>query len=288
MDEMRQQLEGNSMPLVSVGDYELSYSFNGVDAREDGLSVVLVHGAGGQELDWPMAWRSANDMTRLMGLTPKSHGGELDNFPIYAVDLPGHGKSGGTSHNTVEAYSEAVARFLDAMDLEKVLLVGHSMGAAISLTLGVEHNQRLVGIALIGGSSRLVVSDAILDGLQNAFEPTVDNIVKYSWYKNTGAFFKQKGRQRMLDAGSAVVYDDFLACSRFNLSQRLEEVDVPVLVVASDHDRMVPLDKSRKMAETFKHGTFVGLENCGHFQHIEQTSRVAEELSGFLLGDLSR
>ncbi len=270
------------MPLVSIGPHDLSYSHNGVEPRDDRLSLVLVHGAGGQELDWPMAWRSTSDMTRLMGLTPKSHGGQLDHFPIYAVDLPGHGKSGGDSCDTVEAYADAIAAFLEALKLERVLLVGHSMGAAIALTLAVRHETRLAGIALIGGSSRLVVTDAILHGLQSDFEPTVDNIVKYSWFKNTGAFFKQKNRQRILDAGPKVVYNDFLACSRFNLSDRLSDVEIPVLVIASDNDRMVPMDKSQKMAGSFADGTFVGLENCGHFQQIEQTSRVADALASFL------
>ncbi len=274
------------MALISIGDHDLSYSHNGVDPREDGLSLVLVHGAGCTELDWPMAWRSSNDMTRLMGLTPKSHGGQLDNFPIYVLALPGHGKSGGTSLDTVDAYADAVGSFLDALELERALVVGHSMGAAIALTLAVEHHPRVAGIALIGGSSRLVVTDAILDGLQNHFEPTIDNIVKYSWFKNTGAFFKEKNRQRALDAGQEVVYNDFLACSRFNLSKRLDEVEVPALVVASDNDRMVPLDASRKMAEAIDGATFVGLENCGHYQHIEQTSRVADELASFLQAKL--
>ena len=274
------------MPLVSIGQHDLFYSHNGVGPRDDGLSLVLVHGAGGQEQDWPVAWRSARNTTRFMGLTRKSHGRQLDRFPVYAVDLPGHGRSGGNSRDTVDAYADAVAAFLDAMDLRRVLLVGHSMGAAIALSLAVGHHPRLAGIALIGGSSRLVVSDAILEGLQTDFEATIDAIVKYSWHRNTSAFFKQKGRQRMLDAGPAVVYDDFLACSRFNLSDRLAEVTVPALVIASDQDRMVPMDKSRSMAEAMPNGVFVGLENCGHFQHIERTGKVADALLSFLTDQL--
>lgn len=270
------------MAMISVGDYDISYSFNGVPAREDGLTLVLVHGAGGQLVDWPIAWRSVNDITRTMGLTPKDHGGQLDGFPIYAVDLPGHGKSGGESLRSVEAYAAEIAKFMEMLDLANVCVVGHSMGAGIALSLAVSHNSRLSAISMIGGSSKLMVSDAILDGLQNNFEPTIDNIVRYSWYKNTGAFFKQKGRQRMLDAGSEVVYNDFYACSLYDLSDRLGEVALPVLVIASDNDRMVPMEKSRTMTGAFANGTFVGLENCGHFQHIEQTSRVADELAGFL------
>ena len=75
---------------------------------------------------------------------------------------------------------------------------------------------------------------------------------------------------------------DFLACSRFNLDERLEEILVPVLVIASDCDRMVPIQVSREMAGKLPHAKFVVLEGCGHFQHIEQTSKVAAEVSNFL------
>ena len=86
----------------------------------------------------------------------------------------------------------------------------------------------------------------------------------------------------MLDAGSKTVHGDFLACSNFDLGERLEEIAVPVLVIASDCDRMVPLKVSREMAEKLPNAEFVSLENCGHFQHIEQTAKVAGELVNFL------
>lgn len=275
------------MPNISVGDHELSYSFNGVEDREDGLTLVLVHGAGGRLADWPVAWRSNADMTRLVGLTPKSHDGGLDKFPVYAVDLPGHGQSGGTSLDTVDAYATEIAAFLDALDLNNVFLIGHSMGAAIALTLAVQGNPRLASIALIGGSSKLVVSPAILDGLQNDFEATVDNIIRYSWHKKTTDFFKQKGRQRMLEAGSEVVYNDYLACSRFDLSEKTVDLDLPVILIVSTGDRMVPPEASAPLAASLKNCRHVVLEDCGHFQHMEQVSRVANELTDFL-NDLAR
>ena len=270
------------MAKIPLDGYELSYSFNGVSNSGKGIKLLLIHGAGGQEVDWPLAWRSLSDLTRALGLTPKDHGGELDNYPIYSLDLPGHGMSGGESQTSVEKYADIVNKFVTAINLDNVCIVGHSMGASIALSAALNKYNWLKAIALIGGASKMFVTDAILEGLKENFEPTIDNIVKYSWYKNTGAFFKQKGRQRMLEAGSKVVYDDFYACSKFDVSDRLAEINIPALVIASDHDRMVPLKISREMAGQLSRSTFVTLENCGHFQHIEQTSRVAKELANYL------
>ena len=285
------------MPKVAIKNHEISYSFNGVSGHISSSKIVLVHGAGGQEIDWPLAWRSANDPNRSMGLTPGNRGvirlfnAGLDDYSIYAVDLPGHGKSEGKTKLSIDEYSNDIIDFLDAMDLKKVCLVGHSMGAAIALNASVTRHWRICSAVAIGGASKMIVNHAILQGLQNTFEATVNSIVRYSWHKKTGAvagsermaaYFREKAKQRMLNAGSKTVHGDFLACSNFDLSERLEEIAVPVLVIASDGDRMVPLKVSREMAEKLPNAEFVSLENCGHFQHIEQTAKVAGELVTFL------
>ena len=285
------------MPRVDIKNHEISYSFNGVSRGVSRSSIVLIHGAGGQEIDWPRAWRCANVEANPIGLTPSNHGviklfnAGLDGYSIYALDLPGHGKSDGESKSKIDEYSSDVIDFLDAMELENVCLVGHSMGAAIALNAALSRRSRICSVVAIGGASKMIVTDAILEGLQNTFEATVDNIVKYSWHKKTGAiadsqqmatYFKEKAKQRILGAGSRTVHGDFLACSRFDVDNRLEEILVPVLVIASDCDRMVPIHLSREMAGKLPNAKFVVLEGCGHFQHIEQTGRVAAELANFL------
>ncbi len=285
------------MPKVTIQNQEISFSSNGVLGDKSSPKIVLIHGAGGQEIDWPLAWRSADHLNRSNGLTPSNQGAirlfnaGLDDYSVYAVDLPGHGKSDGKNKTTIAEYSRDIMDFLDAMDLENTCLVGHSMGAAIALHASLSNHWRICSVVAIGGASKMIVNDAILDGLQNTFESTVDSIVKYSWHKKTGAvadssqmaaFFREKAKQRLLDAGSKTVFGDFLACSRFDLSKRVGEIVVPVLVIASDCDRMVPLNVSWEMSEVLKNSYFVCLENCGHFQHIEQTGRVAAELVNFL------
>ena len=285
------------MPKVDIRNQEISYSFKGVCSGISNSTIVLIHGAGGQEIDWPKAWRNANGQAKTTGLTPSNHGviklfnAGLDDYSIYALDLPGHGKSDGKSKSSIDEYSIDIIDFLDAMDLANVCLVGHSMGAAIALSASLSHHWRIRSIVAIGGASKMMVNDSILEGLQNTFEATVDSIVKYSWHKQTGAiansqqmaeYFREKAKQRILNAGSRTVHGDFLACSRFDLDERLGEISVPVLVIASDCDRMVPLHVSQEMAEKLPNAQFVTLEGCGHFQHIEQTSKVATELSNFL------
>ena len=98
------------MAHVSIGDYDLSYDHNGVELRDDGLSLVLIHGAGCSKLDWPTAWSG--------GQSESSHGNPLTAYPIYVPDLPGHGESAGSGFDTVDAYAEDIGSFIDALELK--------------------------------------------------------------------------------------------------------------------------------------------------------------------------
>ena len=104
-----------------------------------------------------------NDITRDLGLTPKNHSNKLDEFQIYTLDLPGHGKSGSTVM-AIEDYANVVEEFIDKLNLNNVSIVGHSMGACIALTSAKSKNARVKSIVMIGGASKLNVSPAILEG----------------------------------------------------------------------------------------------------------------------------
>ena len=112
------------MPKVAIKNHKISYSFNGISGKIRSPNVVLIHGAGGQEIDWPMAWRCTKDRTKSIGLTQSNHGvirlfnAGLDNYSIYAVDLPGHGKSDGKSKSSIDEYSNDIMDFLDALNLK--------------------------------------------------------------------------------------------------------------------------------------------------------------------------
>jgi pimeloyl-ACP methyl ester carboxylesterase len=93
--------------------------------------MVLLHGAGGDYLVWPP------EIRRLPGIR------------VYALDLPGHGKSGGPGCQSVEDYARAVVGLMDAVGLWRAAFVGHSMGGAIALTLALDFPERTAGLGLV-------------------------------------------------------------------------------------------------------------------------------------------
>ena len=93
--------------------------------------IILIHGAGGHHLSWPPQVR------RLLGER------------IFAVDLPGHGKSAGVGRHTIEDYAAAILDFVAALKLSTVVLIGHSMGGAIALRAAIEAPGQVMGLGLL-------------------------------------------------------------------------------------------------------------------------------------------
>ncbi len=96
--------------------------------------VVLLHG---------MAF-SADTWEELSTITKLSREG----FGVYAIDVPGFGKSSGRRMNRWKV-AEILNNVLDNLGVDKVFLVGPSMGGGIALAFGILYPYRLVGMALI-------------------------------------------------------------------------------------------------------------------------------------------
>ncbi|MFO3797218.1 MAG: alpha/beta fold hydrolase, partial [Anaerolineales bacterium] len=107
--------------------------------------LVLIHGAGGSRLSWPPALR------------------RMPEVAVYTLDLPGHGRSAPPPLENIADYAAAIASFMDAMHLPPSVLVGHSMGSAIALTLALEHPAQVRGLVLIGSGARLRVHPSLLE-----------------------------------------------------------------------------------------------------------------------------
>ena len=120
-----------------------TYAYTGTRAlARDRPAIVFVHGAANDHSVWALQSRYF------------AHHG----FDAIAVDLPGHGRSSGTPIDSVEAIADWLAGLLDAVQLERVTLVGHSLGALATLEAAARHATRIERIALLGPAVPMAVS----------------------------------------------------------------------------------------------------------------------------------
>ena len=252
-------------PFAETANGRIWYAWNSPPAT-DQVPLLLIHGAGGNHLSWPaelrrLAWNS-----------------------IVVLDLPGHGRSDGPASESVEAYAAAVVGLLDALGVEKAVVGGHSMGGAIAQTMALDHPERVAGLALMGTGARLRVSPALLAGILDDFERALALIGEWSFGSAASPELQRLALEVMRESGPSVLHADFLACDRFDISDRLAEIHAPTLVIGATVDRMTPLKLSQRLVQGIPNASLETIEGGGHMFVLEQPGLVAAAVARFMSG----
>lgn len=269
---------------VDGDDLSLHYRTGG-----DGPPIVFLHGIG---LDAAtVSWRHA-----LPALA--------DQRTVYALDLPGHGDSEKPDRDyTTAFYRETLAVVLDELDIAEPALAGLSMGGAVAL-----------GHALDGGSvERLVLVDSYGLGADAYWRtaassalrtPLVGNFLWHGVSSSRPAIrtslrsmaATEPSRELVEDVASAVdprtvrtmrrwQRSEFRACGfRTDYTDRLDELDVPTLLVHGDADPLLPRQWSERAAATLPAAELQIVENCGHCPPRERPQRFNRILRSFCTG----
>ena len=249
------------MPVVS----DLYYTFGGGDIESP--PIVLLHGAGGTHLNWPSAIR------------------RLPGYRVYALDLPGHGKSGGRGQQSISLYAIHVMDWLEAIGLQQAVFVGHSMGGAIALALGIHNPEHVAGLGLVGTGARLRVHPEILEYAANPtmLHKAVEMIIAWSFSSHAGARLVESIAQRMLAIRPSVLLGDLQACNEFDVIDKVSRIHRPTLVICGGYDQMTPLRYSQYLANAIPLAQLVVVPNAGHMVMLEHSQDVAKALASFLI-----
>jgi pimeloyl-ACP methyl ester carboxylesterase len=205
----------------------------------------------------------------------------MSTVDVYAMDLPGHGRSDPPGYSSISDYAEIVRAFIETIDVAKVIVIGHSMGGAIVQRIGLKPPSRVEGLVLIASGARLRVAPEILEGVVPDFERTADVITENAWSENTPDRLKQLGKRMLLTCDPTTVYGDYVACNGFDLMNDLHEMQLPTLVISGTEDRMTPLKYGRFMAEQLPDARMETIEGAGHMVMLEQPIAVATAIEVF-------
>lgn len=244
----------------------IHYSVHRVEGNPKRPPIILIHGAGGNRLTWHPYIR------RLAGET------------VYALDLPGHGESEGAGRNSVEEYAGDVLKFINEQKIQKAVLGGISMGSAISLTLAVNHPEKVAGLMLIGGGAKMRVANSILDSVGNSdtFEAAVEMINTSCFSANAPQDLLRLSKQILLKTDPSVLLGDFLACNQFDLTGQLSAINVPVLILCGAEDKMMPPKFSESLRDNLPNARLQIVKRAGHMLTLEQPDAIADSLKRFM------
>jgi pimeloyl-ACP methyl ester carboxylesterase len=257
------------MPAITIGGESLHYQIHYGAAQSAAPPLVLAHGAGGNLMHW------SGELRRLPGHT------------IYALDLPGHGKSGGAGRAEIGAYADVVRGFAEAFELVPFALAGHSMGGAIALEFALRYPARLAGLILIGTGAKLRVAPEVLTGIQDDFQGTTELLAQRAHGEHEDPNLLRLYVRRLREVDPQTLRADFLACDVFDRRAGVNRIALPTLILCGDADRMTPVKFSHYLHEQIAGSQFIVVPGAGHMVMLEQPTAVAEAVAYFL-SNLSR
>ncbi len=250
------------MPYLDRDGERIYYAVHRNQA--DGVPVLLIHGAGENHLVWPIGLR------RLPGTI------------VYAIDLPGHGKSTGTGCSSIADYAEWVASFLEALRVPAAVLVGHSMGGAIAQWLALTYSDRIAALVLVATSAKLRVAPQLLELAHSDFPAAADLVSQWGWGPAAPEELRQLGKQQLLATDPTVTLNDYRACDAFDVREQVKAITAPTLIVAGEADHMTPLKHAAFMAEQIPAARLCVVPEAGHMVMLEATNTATRAIRDFL------
>lgn len=281
------RVPGAESLFVDVDDCRLHY----LRAGDGGPPVVLLHGSGID--DAALSWKHTIPAL-------------ANRHKVYALDWPGHGESGPpTGDPSVPFYRSILCGFLDSVGLDRVALVGISMGGAVALGCALERPERCRSVVAVD-SYGLV--DRIPGGIGSyllASVPFVD-VVGRQWAglsagtarAAVGSFvhdpdqlpdaFFEDVRERLSEPRAGAAFVSFQR-NEFGLdgvdtsfADRLDELEMPVTLVHGRADPLIPLEWAETAAESIPEARLRVIDRCGHWPPRERPDVFVRHLRSAL------
>ena len=246
-------------------------------------TVLLLHGFGADKDSWILYAR---------GLSARFH--------VVVPDLPGFGES--PQHldreYTLDVQVERMLRFMDCAELDRVHLVGNSMGGAIAALLTARVPKRICSLTLM---NNLGVAAPVRSELMKAIDRGENPLVVGSmeefnrlldfvshrkiWLPDV---FKRVALSRLAasrDFFDSIVWSLVKDGAEDALAVHLSEIEVPTLIIWGRHDRLMNVSCVNIMADKIPDSRTWILDDAGHVPMIEFPLRVARQQRRFLEGE---
>jgi 3-oxoadipate enol-lactonase len=217
-------------------------------------------------------------------------------YQTVAIDSRGHGRSDKPAQYTLQDHIDDVFGVLDALHLDRIFLLGVSMGSYVAQGIASRQPQRVAKLVLItpkaqgktsSSAAFLAAHAAELEGkspeeiqaflLVGIFAPTTSPEVK--------AALRDFGEQQAA-AGLVLTPEQTLAANRalegFDFRPVLPDITADTLVISGRHDPLNPPVAGQEIADRIPNATFVILEHSGHVPSVEEPERILALIDEFL------
>jgi pimeloyl-ACP methyl ester carboxylesterase len=251
--------------IVDIEGIELNYIIEG-----EGKDVLVLHGWGA----------SINTVLPIVNVLKPY-------FKVYALDLPGFGES--TEPKEVfgsQDYGRIVKKFIDKMNIDKIILIGHSFGGKVSIWLGSMYPEIIDKIVLID-SAGLKPRRGLRYYTKVYTFKTLKFLYKtiFFWQnkdKTQEKFYKKFGSTDYKNA-NGIMRKILVKVVNEDLKSILKNIQSPTLLIWGDKDTATPLYMGKIMEKEISDSGLVVLEGTGHYSYLDDYNRFSIILKAFLL-----
>ncbi len=202
------------------------------------------------------------------------------NYNVYAIDLPGFGKSKAERTNwTIEEYAHDVTAFIDAMNLKNVVIVGHSMAGEIMLQLALSNNHKIIGIVGVDNFKLIDVTFTPEQMKQMTdFFPLLEKDFKNSaplyadlmlFHPTTSTKVKNRVKTDFANSDATIGYATIITQMQYAYTdaQRLEQLNYKLYLINSDGSPTNETGLKNHCKSSFQVETIAA---TGHYPMIEK------------------
>jgi pimeloyl-ACP methyl ester carboxylesterase len=237
--------------------------------------LMLIHGAGTDHTFWGL-------QTRFF-----SHHG----YSVFAVDLPGHGRSDGSALETIDALGDWVWQVLDAVGAKQATLAGHSMGSIIALVAGAKRPKDTNALVLVGTAEKIAVHEDLLAAGESNDPRAFDMITDWGFGKPShlgghqapGLWMQGSGLALLRSGTPGVLGTDLACCNAYEGAvEAAKKITCPVLLLLGAGDRMTPPRMTKALTEVLPEVETEILPATGHMIMVERPNETIDAIDSFL------
>jgi pimeloyl-ACP methyl ester carboxylesterase len=260
------------MPYAKINGAKIYYEIDG-----KGDPLLLIHGVRGTLRNWEFVRPFI-----------KKH------FQTIMPDLRGHGRSTKlTDVSTVEFFKDDMIALLDHLKIKRCLVAGHSLGGFIAQQMALDAPKRLRALILIATAPIVDIEGAMaqieIGKLAYGLEPkqAVEKLLEFEFFdpekiRNTPGmldaliFLAEESVRLANSHGSAQG-----AAAKFNIQDRVKEIQVPTLVICGAQDKTFPPRWAEFYKENLSNVTIKIIDQTSHSVHFEQPELLVEAIVQF-------
>ena len=236
--------------------------------------MIFIHGAGCDNTFWSML----NRFYFFKG------------YSTLAINLPGHGDNKEKGLSSIDEMALYVKKIVKKYSSKKNILVGHSMGSLICLSIIINKLFNAQKVVLIGVSYPMKVSRSLLDLSKENTSEAILNMINWSLPSASKLRGSHLIGLNLPNFINTLMYKtennlflDLNACNKYTVNDlELKKIENSILIIAGKLDIMTPIKSSYLLNSILKNSSIEIIENCGHFHIHERSDNVRKLINNYI------